>query len=79
VKTVSSAAFNSFSKNEMSFEHAKIYCSENIFRNVVILAQKSGLSAKQIEVIDKHINENVLDYLLAKYPLTESTEINKKL
>jgi len=30
----------------MSFEQAKIYCSENIFRNIVMLAQNSGLSAK---------------------------------
>jgi hypothetical protein len=30
----------------MNFEQAKIYCSENIFRNIVILAQGSGLSSK---------------------------------
>ena len=63
----------------MSFEQAKIYCSENILRNIVILAQRSGLSAKEIQIIDTHIKTNVIDYLDAKYPLTESTEINKKL
>jgi hypothetical protein len=63
----------------MNFEQAKVYCSENIFRNIVILAQENGLTAKQIQIIDKHIKDNVLDLLSAKYPLADSTEIHKNL
>lgn len=32
-----------------------------------------------MEMIDNHIKKGVLNYLSAKYPLTDSTEINKKL
>ncbi len=30
-------------------------------------------------MIDKHINNGVLNYLGKKYPLTDSTDVNKKL
>ena len=79
VKTVSSSAFNSFAKGEMSFEQAKIYCSENIFKNIVLLNKKHQLSAVDIKMIDQHIRKGVLSYLSAKYPLTDSSEVNKKL
>jgi hypothetical protein len=29
--------------------------------------------------MDTHIKEGVLSYLAAKYPLTDSTEVNKRL
>jgi hypothetical protein len=48
VKTVSSSAFNYFFKKEMNYEQAKIYCSENIFKNIVILSQKYNLRAEEI-------------------------------
>jgi hypothetical protein len=79
VKTVCSSAFGSFSKKEMNFEQTKIYCSENIFKNMVILSSKYSLNADEMELIDSHIKNGVLMYLSAKYPLTDSTEINKKL
>jgi len=46
MKTVSSAAFHYFSRNEMSFEQAKIYCSENILKNIVIFGQSASLTDK---------------------------------
>jgi hypothetical protein len=79
VKTVCSSAFNSFFKKEMNFEQTKIYCSENIFKNIVVLGSKYTLSAEEMELIDNHLKNGVLSYLAAKYPLTDSTEINKKL
>jgi len=56
----------------MSFEQAKIYCSENILKNIVILGQKVTLTDKDFEVMDAHIKTKVLDYLSAKYPMTDS-------
>lgn len=79
VKTISSASFHYFSKNEMSFEQAKVYCSENIFKNIVNLNKSYSLSSKEFETIDNHIKTGVLNYLATKYPLTDSTDINKKL
>lgn len=46
-KTVFSTAFNAYSRNEMSFEQAKIYCSENIFKNLVSLNQRYSFSGKE--------------------------------
>ena len=63
----------------MTFEQTKIYCSENIFKNIVALGQKYQLNETEMEVMDKHIKNGVLAYLAAKYPLTESIAVNKKL
>ena len=39
VVEVYSAAFHSYVKGDMRFEQSKIYCSENIFKNLVRLNQ----------------------------------------
>jgi hypothetical protein len=77
--TISSAAFHYLENNQMTFEQAKIYCSENIIKNIVLLGQKVVLTDKDFEVMDKHIKTKVLDYLSAKYPMTDSAEANKRL
>jgi hypothetical protein len=63
----------------MSYEQAKIYCSENIFKNIVRLSEKYRLSDKELKLIDDHIKDGVLKYLATKYPQTDSTLANKKL
>jgi hypothetical protein len=63
----------------MSYEQAKIYCSENIFKNIVRLRKKYCLSDLELKLIDDHIKDGVLKYLAAKYPQTDSTLANKKL
>lgn len=79
VKSICSSAFNSFYKKEMSYEQVKIYCSENILKNIVTLSSQYILSPEELELIDSHLKKGVLSYLAAKYPLTDSNEINKKL
>ena len=44
-KTVFSSAFYYFSKGEMSFEQTKIFCSENIVKNIVTLDKQHVVSA----------------------------------
>ena len=63
----------------MSYEQVKIYCSENILKNIVTLSSQYTLSLDELELIDSHLKKGVLSYLAAKYPLTDSNEINKKL
>lgn len=63
----------------MNFEQAKIYCSENIFKNLVLLNQRCSLTARDFQLIDSHLKNGVLTYLGKKYPLTDSAEVNKKL
>lgn len=46
IKTISSSAFKNYSKNEMNFEQTKIYCSENIFKNIVNLSQSYSINEK---------------------------------
>jgi hypothetical protein len=72
VRTICSSAFNYFFKKEMNYEQTKIYCSENIYKNIVVLSSRYTLSAAEIELIDDHIKKGVLSYLTAKYPLTDS-------
>jgi hypothetical protein len=46
VKTVFSSAFYYYEKQEMNFEQTKIFCSENIFKNIAALNEKYHLSAE---------------------------------
>ena len=63
----------------MNYEQAKIFCSENIFKNFVLLNQKYSLNAAEVELLDSYIEKKVLHYIGKKYPLTHSNEVNKKL
>jgi hypothetical protein len=72
-------AFNYLSHNEMSFEQAKIYCSENILKNIVKLSQKVTLTKQHFEVIDAHLKTKVIDSLFLKYPINDEVKVNKRL
>lgn len=53
--SVFSSAFHSLSQDKMSYEHAKIFCSEGILRNIVLLTNRFQLTERQIRLIDDHI------------------------
>lgn len=74
-----SCAFNMLSSDQLSYEQAKISCSEGILRNVVLLTEKYELSREQIKLINQDIEQNIVKYLKRKYPMTESTDVNKAL
>ena len=44
MKSVSSASFHYCSKNEMTFEQAKVYCCENILKNLALLGSSKPLT-----------------------------------
>lgn len=44
VKTVASSAFNAYLKGEMSFTQTKIFCSENILKNIVNFSRSFSLT-----------------------------------
>jgi hypothetical protein len=73
-----SVAFHRYSKGEMSFEQIKIYCSSNILRNMAWINEKIDLRGGDLELLEEEMSR-LLGYLQLKYPLTESTEINKAL
>jgi hypothetical protein len=63
----------------MSYDQAKIYCSENMIRNIIRLNSAYSLNSKEVQWIDEHIEEGVTAYLLAKYPMTETQVVNNAL
>lgn len=74
-----SKAFHYYSTNQMSFENTKIYCSQQILKNLARLSEKYPLTAHHFAVIDRHLQGSVLEYMLQKYPMTLSQEINRNL
>ena len=70
VRCVFSSAFNAISHTEMSFDHAKCFCSENILKNIIFLTKRYRLSKEQLKVIDSHVAERLIPYFQRKYPLT---------
>jgi hypothetical protein len=79
MKTICSVAFNYCSHNEMSFEQAKIYCSENMIKNIITLGRKVTLTKQHFEIIDTHLKTKVIKYLTFKYPINDEVKVNKKL
>lgn len=78
-KNVFSSAFHSLSKDEMSYEHTKIFCSEGILRNIVLLTKKFRLNERQMKIIDDHIEDKIVSYMKRKYPMTESNDVSKAI
>lgn len=76
---VVSSAFNLLISDKLSYEQAKVCCSEGILRNIVLLVQKYQLNKDHISEINSHIEVNVVPYLKRKYPMTESSDVNKSL
>lgn len=78
VKVVSSS-FCLLSTDALNYEQTKINCSEGILRNMVLLFEAYHLEKEQIRMINSHIEQNIVPYLKRKYPMTESTDVNKAL
>jgi hypothetical protein len=52
---VFSSAFHLLSNETMNYEYTKIFCSEGILRNIMLLTNKYRLNERQIRMIDDHI------------------------
>ena len=77
---VVSSAFNLLLSDKLSGDQAKVSCSEGILRNIVLLVQKyPHLTTSHIKEINTHIEKDVIPYLKRKYPMTESSDVNKSL
>jgi hypothetical protein len=76
---VVSSAFNLLLNDSLSYEQAKVSCSEGILRNVVLLVHRYQLNKEHIKMINDHIERNCVPYLKRKYPMTESSDVNKSL
>lgn len=76
---VFSSAFHSLSKDNMTYEHTKTFCSEGILKNILLLTRRYHLSERQMNIINEHIEERIVPYMQKKYPLTESSDVNKAI
>lgn len=63
----------------MNYDQMKAFASESFLRNLVILADHSDLTSKDMEFIETKMKDKIFPYLITKYPLTVEKEINKKL
>jgi hypothetical protein len=63
----------------MTFNEAKVFCSENILRNLNNLDDKLSLSGDELRSLDMFLEEDILTYIASKYPLSESSEVSKRL
>ena len=70
VKTVVSSSFYWYSRGEMTFSEAKVFCSENILRNLNNLDDKWSLSGEELRALDRFVEEDILTYIASKYPLS---------
>jgi reverse gyrase len=44
-----------------------------------LLIERHQLNKDQIKLLNQHIEKNIVTYLKRKYPMTESTDVNKAL
>lgn len=68
-----SVAFRSFKEQKLSVDQAKIFCSENILKNLVNLNNFHPLSSAMLEMIDCVIKLSIVPYMKKKYPICESS------
>jgi hypothetical protein len=52
-----SIAFNYYLKDELTYEQLKVYCSENILKNIAVLTQKYRISADEFKEIDEFFRD----------------------
>jgi hypothetical protein len=63
----------------MTFKQAKVYCCEEILRNISEFAEKNEVNENFFKRIDTIMKDKVMPYLALKYPLSESFNANRAL
>lgn len=77
-KFVFSAAFRALSEQRLSVRQAKIFCAENVLKNIVYCSQQRKLTSEHLAVIDAFVAGSILPYLSQKYPVSETTDASKQ-
>jgi hypothetical protein len=72
-----SVAFHYFFEKKMNYDQMRAFASESLLRNIVILAENCHLTPEVIRFIDDTMNDKILPFLKAKYPLAVEKEVNK--
>ena len=78
-RSVVSTTFHHYLNGNMTFEQAKVFCCEEILKNISEFGERYELTSDLLKLSDKIMKEKVMPYLALKYPLNESTNVNKSL
>ena len=60
----------------MNDKSVKAYCAENILYNIIELIRANDMSAEQIRQMSEFMDDEVINYLIEKYPKSEEKEYN---
>ena len=74
-----STTFNYYINEDMSFQQAKVYCCQQILKNISSFAEKHEISSTVLSDLDKIMKKKVMPYLAQKYPLSETLNVNRSL
>lgn len=74
-KKVLSVGFKLFKNDELDIKKVKVFCSENILRNLIQLPNK--IKDKYWEEIDNCLKTELFPYYRFNYPQTEEKGISK--
>ncbi len=77
-KFVFSAAFHALSEQRLSIKQTKMFCAENVLKNIVYCSQQRKLTSEHLAAIDFFVGGSVLPYLSQKYPISESTDASRQ-
>lgn len=78
-RQVFSVSFNNFSHRVFDSATMKVYTSECIIGNLILLSKINVLTTEDFKLINLHLKNNILPYFLLRYPQSNNKEVNQKL
>ena len=76
LKEILSTGFRLYEKGQLDSKTVNTFCSENIIRHILTLAEKNELSHQDFSFINKLLAGKLLPYFLKKYPLSQESQTN---
>ena len=76
VSTVFSNGFKMFEEEKMNKKGIKAYCAENILYNIIELIRQNGLTSQHLQQMSEFMRDELINYLIEKYPKSEEKEFN---
>ena len=66
-----------FEGGKLNTRQTKTFCSERILFNIIELVREQKMNAEHLQAINEFIKNEVLNYVILKYPKSEDKEINQ--
>ena len=65
-----------FEEEKMNKKGIKAYCAENILYNIIELIRQNGLTSQHLQQMSEFMRDELINYLIEKYPKSEEKEFN---